>query len=182
MVEPVVFSWKQATDIAGKTAIVTGVASGIGRATAQQFAGAGVMVYGADRNEKDGAATMAAIREAGGRGEFLPLDLTQAESIDQFVDTLKIKTNGAIDIIASVAGVDIIEPFLKSQPETWNLILNVNFMGPVRMIHRLLPSIIEHGRGAKIVRPSTPAAKAPSSRSPRHWRGRPHAMGSAATA
>jgi len=159
MAEPIAYSWKQATDISGKTALVTGVASGIGRATAQQFAGAGVKVYGADVNQKEGEATMAAIRAAGGQGEFLPLDLTKAESIDQFVDTLKTRAGGAVDIVASVAGVDIIEPFIKSQPDTWNLIMNVNFLGPVRLIHRLLPTLIEGGRGAKIVTVASDAGR-----------------------
>lgn len=152
-------TWQQATSLAGKTAIVTGVASGIGRATAKQFAHAGVTVYGADLNTQGGEATMSAIRLDGGKGEFLPLDLTKAESIDAFVDMLKVKTGGAIDIIASIAGVDIIEPFIKSKPETWNLIVNVNFLGPVRMMHRLLPILIEANRPAKIVTVASDAGR-----------------------
>ena len=75
-----------------------------GRAAALQFASAGAIVYGGDINEKDGQAAIAEIRKAGGRGEFLPLDLTRGESIDAFVDAAVAKIGGAPDIIASVCG------------------------------------------------------------------------------
>ncbi len=163
MTEPTHFTWKQATDLTGKTVIVTGVASGIGRATAESYAGAGAIVYGADINEKEGAVTLERIRAAGGRGEFLPLDLTQGESIDRFVAAIKQKTGGVIDVIASVAGVDIIGPFLKNSPENWDLIIKVNYMGPVRMIHGLLPTLIEGGRGAKIITVASDAGRVGSS-------------------
>jgi 2-hydroxycyclohexanecarboxyl-CoA dehydrogenase len=155
-------SWKQATDLSGKTVLVTGCASGIGRATALQFASVGATVYGADLNERDGTAAVEQIRGAGGQGQFLPLDLTRPESIDACVDSLK-QHCGAPDIIASVAGVDIIQPFLKNSPENWNLIINVNYMGPVRMIHRLLPAMIESGKGGKIVTVASDAGRVGSS-------------------
>jgi len=159
MADATAYTWQQATRLADKVAIVTGVASGIGRATARQFAQAGVSVFGADVNIQGGEATMSAIRSSGGKGEFLALDLTKADSIDAFVDTLKAKTGGAIDIIASVAGVDVIEPFIKSKPETWSLIVNVNFLGPVRMLHRLLPILIEANRPAKIITVASDAGR-----------------------
>ena len=60
-------SWRHVTDLSGKTVVVTGCASGIGRATALQFASAGAIVYGGDRNEADGEATLASIRQGGGQ-------------------------------------------------------------------------------------------------------------------
>jgi 2-hydroxycyclohexanecarboxyl-CoA dehydrogenase len=156
-------SWKQATNIAGKTVLVTGCASGIGRATAKQFAAAGATVYGGDLNEREGTAAIDEIRAAGGQGYFLPLDLTRAESIDAFADAVRERCSGGLDIIASVAGVDIIEPFLKNKPESWNLIINVNYLGPVRMIQRLLPAMIERGTGGKIVTVASDAGRVGSS-------------------
>src|SRR5439155_16081930 len=79
-------AWRHVTDLSGKTVVVTGCASGIGRATALQFASAGAIVYGGDRNDADGRATLASIRAAGGQGEFVMLDLTEGASIDAFVD------------------------------------------------------------------------------------------------
>lgn len=159
MSEAMQMSWKQATELDGRTAVLTGCASGIGRATAQQFAAAGVKVYGGDINEQDGAATVDAIRRSGGQAEFVRLDLTQASSIDAFVDEVKRRSAGQIDIIASIAGIDRIEPFLKNTPEVWDKIIGVNYLGPVRMIHRLLPTMIERGAGGRIVTVSSDAGR-----------------------
>jgi 2-hydroxycyclohexanecarboxyl-CoA dehydrogenase len=152
-------SWKQATDLGGRTAVLTGCASGIGRAAAQQFAAAGVKVYAGDVNERDGAAAVEAIRQRGGQAEFVHLDLTQASSIDAFVDEVQRRSAGQIDIIASIAGIDRIEPFLKNAPEIWDKIIGVNYLGPVRMIHRLLPAMIERGAGGRIVTVSSDAGR-----------------------
>jgi 2-hydroxycyclohexanecarboxyl-CoA dehydrogenase len=144
-------SWQQATDLTGKVAIVTGCGSGIGRATARQLAAAGVMVYMGDVNQETGLATLEDIASAGGLSEFIPLDLLDCASIDAFVDQVKARSGGVFDIIASIAGIDRIEPFLQNSPEIWQKIINVNYLGPVRMIHRLLPAMIERGAGGKVV-------------------------------
>src|SRR4051812_42451786 len=127
-------SWRHVTDLTGKTVVVTGCASGIGRAAAMQFADAGAIVYGGDRNEADGRATIAAIHEAGGKGDFIPLDLTSGASIDAFVDAAVSRIGGAPDIIANVAGLDRVMPFAQNTPEVWELLAQVNYIGPVRMI------------------------------------------------
>jgi 2-hydroxycyclohexanecarboxyl-CoA dehydrogenase len=162
MADGVDYTWQQATNLAGKRVLLTGCASGIGRATAQLYAQAGAIVYGGDVNVEAGEAAVAEIRAGGGRAEFLRLDLTNAESIDAFVDGVRDKAGG-IDIVASIAGVDVIKPFLKNEPASWNLIINVNYLGPVRMIHRLLPAMIEAGSGGKIVTVASDAGRVGSS-------------------
>jgi 2-hydroxycyclohexanecarboxyl-CoA dehydrogenase len=157
------FTWQQATNLAGKRVLLTGCASGIGRATAELYAQAGAIVYGGDVNEAAGESVMAAIRAAGGKGEFVRLNLMQPESIDAFVDTVREKAGGTVDIDASIAGIDIIKPFLKNDPSDWNVIINVNYVGAVRMIHRLLPSMIEAGKGGKIVTVASDAGRVGSS-------------------
>lgn len=157
------YTWQQATSLAGKKVLLTGCASGIGLACARAYAGAGAIVIGGDVNVAAGESTMAAIRANGGKAEFVPLDLTKPESIDAFVDAVKEKAGGTVDVVASVAGVDIIKPFLKNEPSDWNLIIAVNYVGPVRMIHRLLPSMIEGGRGGKIVTVASDAGRVGSS-------------------
>ena len=163
MADSVDYTWQQATNLAGKRVLLTGCASGIGRATAQLYAQAGAVVYGGDVNVEGGRAVVDGIRAAGGQAEFLPLDLTRADSIDAFVDGVRDKAGGTVDIVASIAGVDVIKPFLKNEPASWNLIIHVNYLGPVRMIHRLLPSMIEAGGGGKIVTVASDAGRVGSS-------------------
>lgn len=163
MTESADFTWQQATHLAGKRVLITGCASGIGLATAQAYASAGALVFGGDVNVAAGEAAMSAIRATGGEAEFVALDLTQPASIDAFVDAVREGAGGAVDIIASVAGVDIIKPFLKNDPADWNLIIAVNYVGPVRLIHRMLPSMIERGTGGKIVTVASDAGRVGSS-------------------
>ncbi len=163
MTDGVDYTWQQATSLKGKRVLLTGCASGIGRAAATLYSQAGAFVYGGDVNVDAGESAMAGIRNAGGEAEFVPLDLMKPESIDAFVDTVKQKAGGTVDIVASVAGVDIVKPFLKNEPGDWNLIINVNYVGAVRMIHRLLPSLIDAGQGGKIVTVSSDAGRVGSS-------------------
>jgi len=151
MVEAVELSWAQATDISGKRVVVTGCASGIGRATAKQFAGAGAIVYGGDVNEKDGSAAVEEIKAAGGRAEFFALDLFKPATIDAFVDAVKDRSGDAIDILASVAGWERVGPFLENTPDFWDKVIAINYVGPVRMIHRFLPGMIQRNTGGRII-------------------------------
>ena len=155
-------SWRHVTDLSGKTVVVTGCASGIGRATALQFASAGAIVYGGDRNDADGQATIESIRQAGGQGLFVRLDLTEGASIDGFVDQVMEAIGGAPNIIANVAGLDRVMPFLDNTPDVWELLAKVNYIGPVRMIHRFLPKMLERGSG-KIVTVASDAGRVGSS-------------------
>jgi len=155
-------TWRQATDLTGKTVVVTGMASGIGRATALEFANAGARVIGGDVDQARGQEAIQQIRQAGGQGEFLPLDLSKGESIDSFVDATMAALGGAPDIIANVAGLDRVMPFLDNTPDVWDLLIKVNYVGPVRMIHRFLPKMIER-RSGKIVTVASDAGRVGSS-------------------
>ena len=154
--------WREVTDLSGKTVVLTGGASGIGRATAKQYASAGARVIIGDVNEAEGLVTVQAIHADFGKAECLKLDLADGASIDAFVDAAMNRLGGAPDIIASIAGVDRVKPFLENTPEDWDLLSKINYIGPVRMIHRFLPRMLER-RSGKIVTVASDAGRVGSS-------------------
>ncbi|MCL4745686.1 MAG: glucose 1-dehydrogenase [Burkholderiaceae bacterium] len=134
----------------GRIAVVTGGASGIGRATAQTLAQAGARVFVGDIDEAGGEASAAAIRENGGQAEFVRLDVTDADSISAFRDAC-FGSAGQVDIVANVAGWGKIQPFLENTPEFWRKVVDLNLMGPVAVSHAFLGAMVERGAGGKIV-------------------------------
>jgi 2-hydroxycyclohexanecarboxyl-CoA dehydrogenase len=147
--------WKSATSLAGKVVVMTGVSSGIGRATALQFVSAGAAVVGGDLNVKDGEALVAEIRASGGKADFLPLDLSDGASVDSFVAAAR---GFDPDIVVNVAGWDKIGPFIDNTPDLWDKLVRINFLGPIRMIHGLLPGLMAKRYG-KVITVSSDAGR-----------------------
>ena len=147
--------WKSATSLAGKVVVMTGVSSGIGRATALQFVSAGAAVVGGDLNVKDGEALVAEIRASGGKADFLPLDLSDGASVDAFVAAAR---EFDPDIVVNVAGWDKIGPFMDNTPDLWDKLVRINFLGPIRMIHGLLPGLMAKRYG-KVITVSSDAGR-----------------------
>ena len=137
----------------GRTAIVTGAGSGIGRAVAETLARAGAHVTATDIDEAGLGETAAAIREAGGEASAERLDVTDKAAILALAESL-----GAVDVLANVAGWDRIMPFTENTPEFIERIVELNYLGAVRMCHAFLPAMIEAGRG-KIVSVSSDAGR-----------------------
>jgi 2-hydroxycyclohexanecarboxyl-CoA dehydrogenase len=154
--------WRQATDLTGKTVVVTGFASGIGRAAAAQFISAGARVIGGDIDEAKARDTVTTLRGQGGTIDSVPLDLADGASVDRFVDEAMSLIGGAPDVIANIAGLDRAMPFLENSPDLWELLVKVNYIGPVRMIHRFLPPMIQR-RSGKIVTVASDAGRVGSS-------------------
>src|SRR5688500_18430701 len=90
--------------LAGKAAIVTGGASGIGRAIAIRYAREGATVYIADQNAAGGEQTAAMIRDAGGRANFALCDVGSHEQAREVVERAAAEF-GRLDIVVNVAGI-----------------------------------------------------------------------------
>jgi 2-hydroxycyclohexanecarboxyl-CoA dehydrogenase len=129
-----------------RTVLVTGAASGIGRATAQAFAEAGARVLLADINEAAGTQAAAQLKAAGHAAEFLPVDLTDAASVEAFAAAV-LQRFGPPDVVVNGAGWGRTQPFWDGTPEFWNKLIALNFVGPMLLVKALLPAMIERASG-----------------------------------
>ncbi|MBE2243287.1 MAG: SDR family oxidoreductase [Burkholderiaceae bacterium] len=140
-----------------KIVVVTGAASGIGRATAQIFAGEGARVVVADVDAARGEAAAAEIRAEGGSADFMPVDMTDTASIDTFAAAVQEKF-GAVDVLVNGAGWGRTAPFWEGTPEFWSKLVALNFVGPMQLTKALLPAMIERSSG-RIVNVSSDAGR-----------------------
>ena len=140
-----------------KVVVVTGAASGIGRATAQIFADEGARVVVADVDAARGEEAAAAIRAQGGRADFMPIDMTNTASIDAFGAAVQAKF-GAVDVLVNGAGWGRTAPFWEGTPDFWDKLVALNFVGPMQLTKVLLPAMIERSSG-RIVNVSSDAGR-----------------------
>ena len=140
-----------------RTALITGAASGIGRATAQAFAEAGARIILADIDEANGAKAAAELRAAGHVADYMQVDLTAPESIDAFAARV-MQRYGAPDVIVNGAGWGRTHPFWEGTPELWSKVIALNFIGPMQLVKALVPAMIERKSG-RIVNVSSDAGR-----------------------
>jgi len=134
----------------GKTAVITGAASGIGLATAETMAQAGAHVLLGDIAEEGGEQGAAAIRAKGFGADFIRLDVTDLASIETFKQAAYAK-RPQIDVVVNVAGWGKIEPFVKNTPDFWRKVIDLNFFGVVAVTRAFLDQMTERKSGKVVV-------------------------------
>ena len=142
-------------------AFITGAGSGIGRQIALTLANKGFQIAVTDVNDANAAETVSLIEAQNGAATAFHCDVTDLASVEQAANDVKGKL-GSIDVLVNNAGWDKIEPFLKSEPATWERIININLMGQVHTCKTILPIMIEQGNG-KVVNIASDSGRVGSS-------------------
>ncbi len=144
-------------DLEGKSAFVTGAGHGIGRAIALTLAREGARVAIVDLDGASAEAVRCEIARAGGHARALTADVTRREEVEAAV-AATLAAFERIDILVNNAGWDRVEPFLESEEETWNHIIDLNLKGLLYTCKAVLPEMVARGSG-KVVNISSDAGR-----------------------
>lgn len=137
-------------EVSGRTIVVTGANTGIGRVTAEQLAKKGARVILACRSEEKTRPVLDGIVAAGGRAEFLPLDLGDLESVRRAAKTL-LDRGEAIDVLVNNAGQAALR---GTTPQGFELAFGINHLGHYLFTRMLLP-LLEKAPAPRIVNVSS---------------------------
>jgi NAD(P)-dependent dehydrogenase (short-subunit alcohol dehydrogenase family) len=145
-----------ALDLRGKTALVTGAGSGIGRETALAFARAGADLVLCDVNEGGLEETAAVARGLGRRVLGRRVDVASREQMRAFAAEVH-RERECVDVLMNNAGVGLGGGFLDTSFEDWDWIVGINFWGVVHGCHFFIPPMVARGRGGHVVNVSSAA-------------------------
>ncbi len=131
------------------TAVVTGAASGIGRATAIHLASEGYRVVIVDIDAEGMAKTLELIRAAGGEGRTFRTDVRDTHELGEMVREI-VTTAGSPSLLVNVAGIGVAATVLETSDEDWLRVLEINLTGPFLLIRAILPLMLDRGSGVII--------------------------------
>ncbi|RNF39899.1 SDR family oxidoreductase [Planococcus salinus] len=139
----------------GKVAVVTGAASGMGRAIAELYAAEGAKVIVADLNFEGAEAVAQGIASNGGAAKAVQVNVVKQQDIDAMIDTA-VNEYGTLDILVNNAGImDSFEPVGDITDEKWDLIFDINTKGVMRATRKAIPIFLEKGKGVIVNTAST---------------------------
>src|ERR1700744_4332166 len=145
------------TTFAGKRCLITGAASGIGRATALKLAGQGAELYLTDCNADGLAQTVADARSLGAQvPEYRALDVSNYDEVASFSAEIHAK-HPSMDIVMNIAGVSAWGTVDRLTHEQWTRMISINLMGPIHVIENFVPPMVAARNGGHLVNVSSAA-------------------------
>jgi NAD(P)-dependent dehydrogenase (short-subunit alcohol dehydrogenase family) len=141
--------YRKLFDLAGKTAVVLGAASGIGKSSAATLAGLGARVVCADRDIEGCEATAAGIRADGGEAEAIITDAASGAEVSALADSVKLKFQ-RLDIALTTPGLNIRKTILDYTDEDLDRVINLNIKGAVYFL-RAFGRIMVDQRGGSLI-------------------------------
>jgi NADP-dependent 3-hydroxy acid dehydrogenase YdfG len=148
--------------LTGKTAVVTGASSGIGRAIAELLGGEGAHVFLTGRTREPMEQSRATIERSGGRATVATFDIRDIGKLQGFIEEAQAKT-GRLDILVNNAGVQFPEPILGANPEGWQAMLETNVLTVLVGSQAAVRAMRRSGSAGHIVTISSIAAQRPDS-------------------
>jgi NAD(P)-dependent dehydrogenase (short-subunit alcohol dehydrogenase family) len=146
------------SELFGKVALVTGGASGIGRASVVALSSAGAAVAVLDRDEPGLNAVVAQVKESGGQASAIVVDLSDTRLIPDSVARV-LQEFGQIDFLINCAGVaGKFQPLLEIEDQNWNFVHTVNLKAPMLLMKHVARHMIDRGGGGRIVNLSSSSA------------------------
>ncbi|MCW5652128.1 glucose 1-dehydrogenase [Hydrogenophaga sp.] len=142
----------------GKTAIVTGAGSGIGRAIARRLAQEGIVVGVFDIRAEAAEETVAAIAAEGGRGVAVSCDITDYARVTAAVAEFEKAAGAPADILVNNAGWDTPMPFLKTDEAFWKKVTAINWFGPLHVTHAVAQGMAAR-KGGRIINIASDAGR-----------------------
>jgi 3-hydroxybutyrate dehydrogenase len=134
----------------GKSALITGGGSGIGKSIAEAFAQAGAKVAIADVNLSTAQAAANQINASGGVASAVEMDVASEAQVDAGVEQI-VRTFAGLDVLISNAGVQIIHPIVEFPFSDWRKVIAVHLDGAFLTTKAVMQSMIQHGRGGTIL-------------------------------
>lgn len=144
-----------------KPVIVTGGASGIGKAIGLRLGEESARVAIFDMNEKGAEAAAAEIRQKGGEAWAYKVDITDYAAVARAVDAFE-KAAGQVYGLVNNAGWDEAKPFIQTEPDFWKKVIDINLYGPLNLTHVVARRLAEQGAG-RVVSISSDAGRVGSS-------------------
>ena len=136
--------------LAGKTAVITGGAAGMGRATALAFAVEGANVTILDIQKDAGEEVVRRIRDSGGTAQFIETDVSDARQVDRAFDRIA-ETVGPYDILFNHAGTITVKPLHESSEADYDRLMDINVRSAFLVCRRAVKEMSDHGGGAIVI-------------------------------